>query len=98
MQLKALYAKEQPRHERRNAMVQTQIQLTEEQMAALKKLAEMRHISLSDLIREGIDNLLRSAVVTNNAERRQRALSLAGRFKSGLKDLSRHHDKYLSEA
>ena len=86
------------KYERRNAMIQAQIQLTEEQMAALKKLAKIRHISLSDLIREGIDNLLRSAVVPSNAERKQRALALAGRFKSGLSDLSRHHDEYLSEA
>lgn len=78
-------------------MIQTQIQLTEEQMSALEELAKRRNISLSDLIREGVDNLLRSAAISSNAEQRQRALAIAGRFKSGLGDLSKRHDDYLAE-
>jgi len=31
-------------------------------------------------------------------ERRKRALAAAGRFSSGLRDLSTEHDKYLAEA
>jgi len=79
-------------------VVQTQIELSEKQMAALEELAKRRHIPLSDLIREGVDKLLRSAAISSNAELRQRALAIAGRFKSGLGDLSKHHDDYLAEA
>jgi hypothetical protein len=78
-------------------MVRKQIQLTEDQMTALEDLAKRRHLSLSDLIREGVDRLLRSVATPSNAERRQRALSVAGRFRSGLGDLSRRHDVYLTE-
>lgn len=79
-------------------MVQTEIQLTVEQMAALEELAKRKNISIADLICEGIDNLLQSAAIPGNAERKQLALAVAGRFRSGLKDLSRRHDDYLVEA
>jgi len=79
-------------------MVQTQIQLTEDQMRALEELARRRNVSILDLIREGVDNLLRSVAVSGKAELKQRALAAAGRFRSGLGDLSKHHDDYLAEA
>ena len=79
-------------------MVQTQIQLTEEQMAALGELAKQRHLSLADLIQEGIDHLLRSVGTPSKAERKEHALAIAGRFKSGLGDLARRHDDYVAEA
>ncbi|WKZ16041.1 MAG: ribbon-helix-helix protein, CopG family [Candidatus Jettenia caeni] len=78
-------------------MVQAEIQLTEEQMATLEKLARQRNISVSDLIHEGIDNLLRCTTVTDSDELKKRARAIAGRFKSGLADLSRRHDDYLVE-
>ena len=31
-------------------------------------------------------------------EQRQRAIAAAGRFRSGIKDLSSHHDKHLGDA
>ena len=79
-------------------MVQTQIQLTEEQMTALGDLAKKRHLSLPNLIQEAIDHLLRSVVTPSKAEQKERALAIAGRFKSGLGDLARHHDDYVAEA
>ena len=36
--------------------------------------------------------------VTDMAERRRRAIAAAGRFRSGVTDLSTEHDKYLDEA
>lgn len=78
-------------------MIQTQVQFTEEQMVALEELAKRRHLSLVDLIREGVDNLVRSSAIPGNTERKQRALAIAGRFRSGLGDLSKRHDAYLAE-
>lgn len=78
-------------------MVQTQIQLTEEQMAALEELAKRRNASVDDLVHEGINNLLRSSATSSKAELKQRALAVAGRFRSGLGDLSKRHDDYLVE-
>jgi hypothetical protein len=79
-------------------MVQTQIQLTEEQMTALGELAKKRHLPLPNLIQEAIDHLLRSIVTPTKAEQKERALAIAGRFKSGLGDLARRHDDYVAEA
>lgn len=77
-------------------MFQTQIELTETQFTALEELAIERQVSLTDLIHEAIDRLLQAAVV-EDAERRRRALAAAGRFNSGLGDLSTRHDDYLAE-
>lgn len=79
-------------------MVRTQIQLTEKQMIILKKIASKRHISLAELIRQGVDMVVKkSTLEISDEDRARRALSVAGKFKSGLKDLSKEHDKYLSE-
>ena len=48
----------------------------------------------SNLVQEGINNVLRSEVTRSDAEMKQRALDVAGRFRSGLGDLSRRHDEY----
>jgi len=79
-------------------MVRTQIQLTEEQAKALKKLASSRHLSMAELIRQGVDTVLRSNVTVDAEEKRKRAIAIAGRFSSGKRDISKEHDKYLAEA
>jgi hypothetical protein len=78
-------------------MVRTQIQLAEEQVEALKRLAAKRHVSIAELIRQGVDALIRSVGTVSPEERRKRAIAIAGRFRSGLSDLSAKHDDYLKE-
>ena len=80
-------------------MVRTQIRLTEEQFHSLKILSNERGISVSELIRQGIDQFITSAKGIPSSERRQRALSISGRFRSGEpgEDVSSDHDKYLAE-
>ncbi len=79
-------------------MVRTQIQLTEEQASALKKLALSRHLSIAELIRQAVDNMIKTSTTIDIEERRKRAIEVAGRFSSGKRDISREHDKYLAEA
>ncbi|HIC92587.1 MAG TPA: ribbon-helix-helix protein, CopG family [Syntrophaceae bacterium] len=79
-------------------MVRTQIQLTEEQVKILRKLASSRNLSIAALIRQAVDNLISSSTIVDMEERRKRAIEAAGRFSSGLSDLSTEHDKYLEEA
>ncbi len=79
-------------------MVRTQIQLTEEQVKILKNLASSRHLSIAELIRQAVNNLIRSSTIVDIEERRKRAIEAAGRFRSGLSDFSTEHDKYLEEA
>jgi predicted transcriptional regulator len=79
-------------------MYRTQIQLTEDQMQALKRLASTRNKSMAELIRQAVDALLEGSVAIDDDERRRRAIAAAGRFRSGLRDLSTKHDRYLNEA
>ena len=78
-------------------MVRIQVQLTEEQLAALKRLATRRGISVSELVRQGVDAILRGPQAEQERLRRERARAAAGRFRSGLGDLAEAHDRYLLE-
>ncbi|MEE9167002.1 MAG: ribbon-helix-helix protein, CopG family [Candidatus Neomarinimicrobiota bacterium] len=79
-------------------MIRTQIQLTDEQATTLKRLAAERHESVAELIRRGVEILLRSISSVGPDERRRRAIAVAGRFRSGRTDLSTQHDRHLAEA
>jgi hypothetical protein len=77
-------------------MIRTQVQLEEAQYRSLKELAARQRVSVAELIRRAVDNLLQSDVVPLE-ERRQRAIDAVGRFHSGVNDLSVRHDEYLAE-
>lgn len=78
-------------------MVRTQIQLTESQVKALRKLSGVKHVSMAELIRRSVDDLIRSSPIVDRDELRRRAITVAGRFDSGQTDVSTNHDKYLAE-
>ncbi len=78
-------------------MVRTQIQITEEQAAALKERSSQLGVSMAELIRRGIDLVLEPHGGSLQQERVCRAIQAAGRFRSGLHDVSANHDKYLAE-
>ncbi len=79
-------------------MVRTQIQLNEKQAEGLKKMAAFRHLSVAELIRQAVDEMLKANRAIDSGERKKRALEIAGRFRSGKRDISREHDKYFAEA
>ena len=79
-------------------MVRTQIQLTEEQVKALKIIALSRHLSIAETIRQAVDTVIRTNTTVDIEERRKRAIDIVGRFSSGKRDISRKHDTYLAEA
>lgn len=78
-------------------MVRTQVRLTEDQARRVKRIAAERRVSMATVIRQGVDLLLRSAE-TIDAERADRAVSAAGRFRSGGGDGAEGHDRCLGEA
>jgi uncharacterized FlgJ-related protein len=88
-------------------MVRTMIQLTEEQMKALKVLAKARKTSVAKLVRESVDQYIVTAPTElSYEEKRKRALEFikkieTGEFKArdieGKTDVARNHDKYLEE-
>ena len=79
-------------------MIRTQIQLQEDQINALKKIAAEKQISLAELIRKAVDTVIKSGAVPDYEERRKRAIDIAGKFRSGKNDIALRHDEYLSEA
>lgn len=79
-------------------MIRTQIQLTEEQAEALKRIASSRRVSVAEAIREAVDAMIRATTTIDMEERRKRARAIAGKYRSGKKDISSRHDEYLSEA
>lgn len=79
-------------------MVRTQIQLSEDQVLALKRIAASQHKSMAAVIRQAVDRFAKLAETTDQKQMRERALRAAGRFKSGTGDLAERHDEYLAEA
>jgi hypothetical protein len=81
------------------------IQLTEEQMKALKALAKARKTSVARLVRESVDQYIVTAPTElSYEEKRKRALEFLEWVKKqkprdieGAKDVSVNHDKYLAE-
>jgi hypothetical protein len=79
-------------------MFRTQIQLTEEQANALKRLAVKKGSSVSELIRQSVDILLQTSALIDPREQRMKAIEAAGKLHGGPRDLSINHDQYLAEA
>ncbi len=79
-------------------MVRTQIQLTEDQAKKIKKIAASRGVAMAEVIRDAVEGAIRSGAGTVSEERRKRALEIAGKFRSGKRNVSRKHDAYLAEA
>ena len=88
-------------------MVRTMVQLTEEQVKALKKLAKARKTSMAQLVRESVDQYIVTAPKElTHEEKRQRALAFLQYIKEneekfrdseGKTDIAINHDKYLEE-
>lgn len=74
-------------------MHRTQVQLTEEQIRALRAEAAQRGVSVATLIREAVGGHL-----ARNRGIRHRALAVVGRFASGHHNVAEQHDKELERA
>ena len=80
------------------AMVRTQIQLTEEQAARLRRLAAQKGISMAQIVREAVERYMEQTGAVDESELDARALAVIGQFASGRRDVSAEHDRYLDEA
>ena len=79
-------------------MVRTQIQLTATQARALRTQARLEERSMADLVRESVSEYLSRRHVVDRGEVARHALALAGRYRSGCRDLAEDHDAHLDEA
>jgi hypothetical protein len=83
------------------------VQLTEEQLRALKEMAKARKTSVAKLVRESVAQyVVVKAKEADREEKRLRALEFVRKIKSGeikshdiegKTDVSINHDKYLAE-
>ena len=82
-------------------MIRTMVQLTEEQMKALKELAKARKTSVAKLVRESVAQYVASASadVEERKKLMRRALEIVGKYRDieGATDVAENHDKYLAE-
>jgi len=79
-------------------MVRTQVQLTDRQLDSLRGLSAETGKSIAELVRLGVELYLSSQRRPSRKDQIERARSIAGRFSSGRKDVSTHHDRHLAEA
>ena len=79
-------------------MIRTQVQLKERQLHRLRILAAERGLSISELVRNGVDNVLAQMEQGAHTTRAQRAISATGRFRSGRGDVARRHNDFLVSA
>jgi len=78
-------------------MVRTQVQLPEEDLKELRRLAAEEGVSVSELLRRGAKQVLAARGKPSRAELWERASKVIGKFRSGKTDLGRRHDDYLAE-
>jgi hypothetical protein len=94
---KVITSSEKCNHE--GIMVRTQIQLTERQARELKRMAAREGVSMAEVIRRAVDaKIHEGAAEVPWEERVRRAMAATGTFRSGLKDVSKRHDRYVAEA
>ena len=79
-------------------MVRTQIQLTDAQARGLKTLAAAEGRSMAEVIRDGVDAILRSRGGVDRDALKARSIAALGRFKSGSRNLGSRHDDHLADA
>ena len=89
-------------------MIRTMVQLTEEQLKALKELAKARKTSVASLVRESVAQYVTEA--TKEAEREEKRLRALEFIKyieehpeefrdiEGKTDVSINHDEYFAQA
>ena len=78
-------------------MLRTQIQFEEDQIKWLKDKARERGVSVSQLIREGVE-FYRKYKDRFSEDQKMKALAAIGRYASGVSDISEKHDEYLAKA
>jgi hypothetical protein len=79
------------------SMLRTQIQIEENQIKWLRDRANERGVSVSQLIREGVE-FYRKYEDRIPEDKKKKALAAIGRYASGVSDISEKHDDYLAKA
>ncbi len=75
-----------------SSMKPVQVYLRPEQIEALRVLARRREMSVAELVRQGVDQLLAGVPAEEDP-----AWNIIGLCDSGPSDLSANHDAYLAQ-
>jgi predicted metal-binding transcription factor (methanogenesis marker protein 9) len=80
-------------------MKRIMVQVTEEQYRTLKEMSAEYKVSISELVRDGVDAVARHASQISHEERKRRIMALSGKYRDvqGAADVSQNHDRYLNE-
>ncbi|GEM_PF-2195814 len=83
-------------------MKRMMVQVTEEQYRMLKEMSVEYKVSISELVREGVEAVAKKGKRLSREERIRLAKSAIGVIKkgedlAGITDLSTNHDKYLND-
>lgn len=78
-------------------MVRTMVQLSQMQSVKLKERARKEGVSLSELVRRGVDIVLDLQPASEEVRRNAKLTVAMFRSESGETDVSENHDKYLAE-
>jgi predicted transcriptional regulator len=76
-------------------MRRMQIQLTDDQVAALEANAEATRRPKAAVVRDAVELWRRGE---DRRQRFERAMTAVGGYRSGLHDVSERHDEYLAQA
>ena len=77
-------------------MVRTQVSLTDEQMAGLRRLAAQHQVSIAAAVREAVDDALARSDRRTRRARARRAIA-DRQSPGGPPDLAESHDRYLDD-
>ena len=75
------------------------VTLSRKQLERLQKISAKQNVSVDMLVNQIINQWLNTSesAIHDPEERKNRILLVSGKYQSGLKDVSVHHDKYLAE-
>ena len=78
-------------------MVRTQLQLTDELAAKLRRMAKKQRMSMAEVMRRVLETAPESEALPDREELKKRALAAAGSADFGAPDIARRHDEYWAE-
>ncbi len=78
-------------------MIRTQIQITEKHSQVLRQIALEQGISMAEVIRRALDEVVERRRLPDREELKRRALAAIGSVHSDITDMSERHDDYLAE-
>ncbi|MBU2600802.1 MAG: hypothetical protein KKA32_01330 [Actinobacteria bacterium] len=79
-------------------MIRRQIEFTEQQAVALRRAAQERGLSMSEVVRQAVDAHFAAQPGPDRATLRAHARALVGAFPGSEADVARRHDAYLANS